>query len=74
MAGKTVTIDMILTDAEISRAVYIFQNDPNNFHKRCVESLIKPNLERINASLGQENDPSYLAYMIEYAMIKSFRK
>lgn len=72
--ATSVTIDMILTDAEISRAVHIFKNDTNNFHRRCMEELVKPNMERINKSLGQENDPSYLAYMIEYAMIRAFRK
>lgn len=68
---KYVTIGMILTDQEIATAAAIFQNDQNNFHKRVLEELVKPNMERINKSLGGENDPSYLAYMIEYAFLRS---
>jgi hypothetical protein len=29
-----------------------------------------PNLQRINKSLGQDNDAKFLAYMIEYVMMK----
>lgn len=42
--------------------------------KRCIgkqkpwitEHIIKPNLERINKTLGQENDADYLSYLVEY--------
>lgn len=28
--------------------------------------VIEPNISRINLALGQENDPMYLAYAVEY--------
>jgi hypothetical protein len=68
-----VTIGKILTDVEITKAANIFKNDNVNFHSRCLEELVRPNMERINRSLGQENSPDYIAYMVEYAMIRAFR-
>jgi hypothetical protein len=32
------------------------------------DEIIKPNMTRINAALGQENDADYLAYAVEYVM------
>jgi hypothetical protein len=32
------------------------------------EQIICPNLERINRTLGQENDPMHLAYAVEYVL------
>lgn len=32
------------------------------------ENVIRPNIEAINRKLGQENDPLYLAYLVEYAI------
>lgn len=30
--------------------------------------IIEPNMERINKALGQENDATYLAYAIQFAL------
>jgi hypothetical protein len=68
---KSITIGDILTEPEIAKAQKIFKEDPANFHRRCVEELIKPNMARINKALAQENDPSYLAYAVEFVLGKS---
>ena len=63
---KTVTIGDILTSEQIElcRALY-----PD--HQRIRDEVIAPNMEAINRNLGQENDASYLAYAIVYAIEKA---
>jgi len=34
------------------------------------ERIIAPNLERIDRSTGQDNDAMYLAYAVEYALMR----
>lgn len=36
--------------------------------KQIHDEVIKPNISTINKLLGQENDPMYLAYAVEYAL------
>jgi hypothetical protein len=68
---KTVTINDFLTDAEINQAIRLYQTaQPGTFNKLLSEQIIVPNLERINQALGQENDPHYLAYMVEYVLMQ----
>lgn len=67
---KHVTITDFLTEDEINIALQLF-NDPKRsrpYAEVVCEQITRPNLERINKALGQENDPKYLAYMIEYVM------
>jgi hypothetical protein len=59
---RTVTLGDFLTDDEIAEAARLRD------HAKILEQIIAPNLERINAALGQENDARYLAYAIEYAV------
>ena len=40
------------------------------FAKRCSEEIIEPVIDRINEDLGQQNNPTYLAYMVEYLFLK----
>lgn len=35
------------------------------------EQVIAPNIEEINRKLGQENNPKYLAYAVEYALLQA---
>ena len=37
--------------------------------RRVRDEIIKPNIDRINKTLGQENDVDYLSLAIEYAMV-----
>ena len=59
---KQVTIQDFLTDREIRRALELRDA------RRICEEIIKPSIARINRALGQENDPMYLAYVVEYAI------
>ena len=65
---KPITIYDFLTPAQIRKALALYNDKTAKqpFAKRCCEAVIAPNLETINTKLGQENDPMYLAYMVEY--------
>lgn len=60
---QTVTIQTILTDEQIYKAIEL-----GRAQEICSE-IIKPNIEEINNKIGQQNDPMYIAYMVEYALV-----
>lgn len=62
---KMVKIGDILTDDQIKVARTL------KGAKEICKQLIEPNIVAINARLGQENSPMYLAYAIEYALSPS---
>lgn len=62
---KRITIDQFLSDDEIKRAFKC-----KTVAEICSE-IIEPNIEKINRKLGQENDPMYLAYLVEYVISMS---
>lgn len=64
---KQVSIGDFLTDREINLAIRL------KTARAICDEIIKPNIQRINRALGQENDPMYLAYAVEYAVTK-FKK
>lgn len=69
MPNKTITLGDFLTLDEITFAVKLCKNggeDGESLNQTLVRRLIKPNLDRINTALGQENDASYLGYVIEF--------
>lgn len=66
---KTVTMQDFLTTDEIKYALELWQSNSRGFASRVHDQIIKPNLARINKALGQENDPMYLAYAMEYIML-----
>ena len=68
---KSATITDVLTPMELVKARAIHRLDKDHFHKRCRDEIIKPAMERINASLGQENNPDYLAYAIEFILTET---
>lgn len=71
---KTARISDFLTGDEISQAIKLYKESaPGTFATNCAERIISPNLTRINSSLGQENDPKYLAYAVEAAIMHSAR-
>jgi hypothetical protein len=59
---KTMTLPDFLTANEIALAVTLKDR------VLVRDEIIKPNMTRINAALGQENDADYLAYAVEYVM------
>jgi hypothetical protein len=68
---KTANITDFLTPAEIDQAIAIYRTaQPGTFNRLLTEQIIAPNMERINKALGQENDPRYLAYAVEFVLSK----
>jgi hypothetical protein len=65
---KTIQIKDFLSTVQQRRAVAIYKSKPPNLHRELLEKVIVPNMAEINRKLGQENDPSYLAYAVEYAL------
>lgn len=72
---KHITLPDFLTDAEIDRAKAIWERlrDTGSFAAEVDREIITPNLARINAALGQENDPRFLAYAVEYVFSQASR-
>jgi hypothetical protein len=66
--SKYITIADILTAAEIDLCIAQYKKDPLGFTLWCRQNVICPNIERINAELGQQNSAHYLAYLITYLM------
>ena len=59
---KQITIDKFLTEEQIKQAIKLKKA------KSICDQIIKPNIKHINELLGQENDPRYLAYVVEYVI------
>lgn len=69
-----ITLGLAFTDAELTQAILLMQSDPDHFHQRCRDEIVKPALERINVTLQQGNDPDWLAYFLEYALTETQRR
>ncbi len=65
MADRTITLPDFLTPEQIEQASLC------TTARQIMERVIDPNLAAINAKLGQENDPLYLAYTCEYVFRKA---
>lgn len=69
-----VTLPDFLTEEQIKQAVEIYTRALTS-GEMCApiicREVIEPNMEEINRKLGQENDAMYLAYMCEYALVRS---
>lgn len=70
---KQVTINHFLTDREIGQAARLYGR-VDNFAEEVRKRIIEPNIERINRELGQENEPRFLAYVVEYVMMEEERR
>lgn len=70
--AKTLPLGSILTKKEMKEALKLYkQAETHKFAERCAAEIVRPVIERINKETGQENDPLYLAYCVEYAIMKS---
>lgn len=79
MRGKDMlAIVDILTDDEGERCIKLYREVKTNsrngaamrlFAHRCADEIIKSILDRINRKTGQDNDPVFVAYMIEFAIM-----
>lgn len=70
---KFVTLDYFLTSKQIDKclSLWIARNSTTTpYAKMVCEKVIAPNIKAINKKLGQENDPMYLVYAIEYVMMR----
>jgi hypothetical protein len=68
---KTAKLGTILTKKELQQAQNIFleaTSEGESAAARITAELIEPNLARINKAMGQENDPHYLGYAVEFAL------
>lgn len=63
---KNVALGDLFTDVQIDRALVIWRTDREHFHARVLSEVVEPAMAQINANTGQENDASYMAYMLEY--------
>ena len=73
---KSIVITDFLTAEEIEQAIKLWNDPyrPTPYAKAVCEQIIRPNMERINKALGQENEPMYLAYAVEYVIGESSRR
>jgi hypothetical protein len=71
---KTFAIGEIFTDRELKKAKRLWLQSRNQigvFHNRCVAEIVTPALSRINTTTEQQNDPRYLAYLLEAALMRT---
>ena len=68
-----VTLNEFLTEEQIQICVELYTKlkQTGQFAKTICDKIIIPNIAEINAKIGQENDPKYLAYMVEYVLSKA---
>lgn len=72
---KTATLADLFTKEELERAKALYERSaPGTFNKAVVKEIVAPVMARINARLGQENDPSYIGYAIENALMQDEMK
>ena len=74
--AKTATLHDFLTDDEIARAhaLWLQLKDTGTYAAAVERDIITPNLARINAALGQENNARYLAYATEFVFMAAARR
>jgi hypothetical protein len=67
---RHVSITQFLTLAEIEQAAALYKAHARTgkFAATVDAEIITPNIERINKALGQENNPRYLAYAVEFVL------
>jgi hypothetical protein len=65
---KHITLPDFLTETEIEQATALWRKLGTGaaFVGAVEASIIVPNMDRINAALGQENNARYLAYAVDY--------
>ncbi len=67
---RRITIGDFLTPEEIKQAQELYNNTGiKTFAAACKAQIIEPNIKKINAKIGQECDPLFLAYAVEYAIL-----
>jgi hypothetical protein len=67
---RLVVLKDFLTDSEILECIRLREQHGSDATRLIAERIIAPNLERIDRSTGQDNDAMYLAYAVEYALMR----
>lgn len=69
------TLHTFLTDEQITAALVLWRRPHMSrmFHCDVKRQIIEPNMAEINRKLGQENDPAFLAYAVEYVFMQIAR-
>lgn len=67
---KTFNFGQLLTDDELvlAAALYMEHRDSIELHNMLRIEIIEPAMARIDARLGQENDPGFMAFALQYAL------
>jgi hypothetical protein len=71
---KTMTLPEFLTHEEINLASRMWEESQHDYANRIAKRIIEPNIARINRAFGQENNPKFPAYIVEYIMEYSRKK
>jgi hypothetical protein len=66
---KITCLGDFLTIKEFELADRMWRESEHDYASRIAKRIIEPNIARINAALGQENSPMYLAYVVEYTRV-----
>lgn len=75
LMAKTPTILDLFTTEELERAAALYESSaPGTFNKAVVKEVVLPVMARINAVVGQENDPSYIGYALEAEFMQTGMK
>ena len=65
---KTVTLPQFLTEEQIAQVMRLYEFHGDDAVESIQSLVIEPNMVAIDAKLGQENDPRYLAYMVVHVL------
>ena len=72
---RIISASPFLTRDEMMQALSMYAdalaNGRGDFAEQFAEAVIRPNLERINIALGQQNDPLCLALAIERVLAEA---
>lgn len=66
-----VRLSDFMTTRDIRAAVRLWNTDRANFHRRVRDEIVCPAMAEINRKTGQENDPDFVAYSIEYVFTEA---
>ena len=65
------TLPQFLTEAQIAEAARLHEIHGDHAVEQIRTRVIEPNMAAINAKLGQENDPRYLAYAVVHVLTRA---
>lgn len=68
MTQKSITLPDILTAAQIAEAAQLYAAHGMDAVAKIQAQVIEPNMAAINAKIGQENDPRYVACAVVYVL------